>query len=557
MPAQLVLVSPPALKGRTNERSQSGGLGVSRKLKPFEKESPEIVPHDFLYQAAVAERSGHSVRILDLLLERVTDHRHGLAFVRQTVKRGSGGGPEPLWIGVRISITSLRSDVRFANEVKEAFPHARVYGFGSVIMATYRHWIADARFDYLFYGEPEAIIADALGADDPRSVEGVISVADFAPQAGDDLFNEEGVAEYLGWRKVPDLESLPRAAWHLANIERYAAKGDVSNLGLQVEASRGCFMPCTMCPYNLIEGRAMRFRRPESVLAEIEYLHRTFGTRHIQFRDPNFSANKAQLRALCNGIISLGLPIDFSAELSLELLDRELLTLMSRAGIRTILTGVESDVPEIMHTLGQNTKINRILEEKVPICTELGIHVYGFFLIGSPEETWHTVKRTWTFAKSLGVEATMTILTPFPGTPVYWRAHREELLAKGSEMTYEDWNSYTATLRTYRMSLRDVKLARTWARLETYVPYLRNAMKQMPARRRARTCAHLAPRVAALMGLRVYAAWKLRRETGSPVGSSPIESRPMAPQRLIAEADILPVTAHPSVPSQPRGSGRR
>ena len=66
-PAHLVLINPPALAGRTNERTFSGGIGVSRKLKPFEREAPMILPIDFLYLAAVAERAGCSVTLVDLL----------------------------------------------------------------------------------------------------------------------------------------------------------------------------------------------------------------------------------------------------------------------------------------------------------------------------------------------------------------------------------------------------------------------------------------------------------------------------------------------------------
>ncbi len=541
MERRLYLVSPPGLKGRTNERSQSGGLGVARKLKPFEKEPVEVVAHDFLYQAAVAERAGHQVQIVDLVVDHVTDHANGMAVVAQKLAAGRKGSPTvATWIGVRMSITSLRSDIRFANRLKAEFPDATVYAFGSVLMTTYRHWIGEASFDYLFFGEPESIIEEAMAAEDPATVEGVISVAGYVDQDEPGLYDESSTSLYLKWRKVPDLNSLPRAAWHLVGLDRYAPGRSLSTLGLNVEASRGCFMPCTMCPYNLIEGRAMRFRTPESVLEEIEYLYRTFGIRHISFRDPNFAANKPQVRALAEGLIKMDLPIGLAAELSLELLDRPLLELMHRAGIRTLLTGVESDVPEIMKTLGQNTKINRILEEKVPICDELGIKLWGFFLIGTPEETWHTVRHTWKFARSLGIEATMTILTPFPGTPIYWRALREDLLVRGKEMTYEDWNSYTATMRTYVMSLRDVKLARTWARLETYVPYRWNQLTHASARRKLRGVAHLAPRVAVLGALRAYAAFKLFRE-----GRRALPSTPFAPghgRSAKAEGELIPLS---------------
>jgi radical SAM superfamily enzyme YgiQ (UPF0313 family) len=401
-----------------------------------------------------------------------------------------------------------------ANMLKAAFPKARVYAFGNILMTTYRHWFHEAKFDYIFYGEPEAIIEEALSTDNPATVTGIIDVATHVPPEKPGLYDPTSIALHRNWRKVQDISTLPRAAWHLLELGRYAPNGRINDLGVAVPASRGCFMPCTMCAYNLHEGRMMRFRSPEEVLDEIEYLYRTYGIRHIRFRDPNFSANKPHLRAIAQGLLDRHLPIEATAELSLELLDHELLELMYRAGIRTILTGVESDDPVIMKSIGQHVKINRVLETKFPITRELGIKVYTFFLIGSPEETWHTVRKTFTFARTLPTESTMTIMTPYPGTPIYWRAVRENLLVRGKEMTYEDWNAYTATMRTYTMSLREVRLARTWARLETYVPRVWNQIKDGSGtpKQKARAFAKLAPRAAVLGGLRVYAAWRLRQE---------------------------------------------
>src|SRR5262249_29135056 len=232
--------------------------------------------------------------------------------------------------------------------------------------------------------------------------------------------------------------------------------------------------------------------------------------------------------------------------LSLELLDRELLDLMYRAGIRTILTGVESDDPACMKSIGQNVKINRILEGKLAICRELGLKVYTFFLIGAPEETWHTVRNTSRFARSINTECTMTLMTPFPGTPIYWRALRENLLIRGREMTYEDWNSYTATMRTYKLNLNDLKLARPWARLETYIPYIRSQAQGASAKQRALTVARLAPRVATLGLLRAYAAWKLRAEE---------RADPSLRQKSAAPASTAVGVRLPVIPVSAAGGG--
>jgi radical SAM superfamily enzyme YgiQ (UPF0313 family) len=422
---------------------------------------------------------------------------------------------------VRFSVPTLRDDIQMANLLKRTYPAARVYAFGNVLMTTHRHWINQAQFDYLFYGEPEAIIGEALSAADPARVPGVVDVATYPASEAPDLFDIGSTAEYRKWRKVNDLSRLPRAAWHLLELGRYTPSGRLSDLAVSVPASRGCFMPCTMCAYSLLEGRQLRYREPDDVLEEIEYLYRTFGIRQIRFRDANFSANKDHLRAIAQGLLDRRLPIEASAELSLELLDRDSLELMSRSGIRTILTGVESNDEEIMRSIGQNVKISRLLEEKIALARELGLKVYTFFLIGAPEESWHTVRNTIAFARSLETESTMTIMTPFPGTAMYWRALYEGLLVRGREMRFEDWNSYTATMRTYQMSPREVHVARTWARLETYIPFRWEHARKGALGERPRVAAHLAPRVAWLAALRPYATWRLRCERLTPAPRPP------------------------------------
>src|SRR5215471_8762121 len=111
MTVQLYLVNPPARRGYSLERAQSGGIGVARKLKLFEHSNTEVLPHDFLYQAAVAEQAGHRVQLVDLPLEQIHDQQRGLEFTRSVIERGVTDDPEaPVWIGVRFSMPTLRDD---------------------------------------------------------------------------------------------------------------------------------------------------------------------------------------------------------------------------------------------------------------------------------------------------------------------------------------------------------------------------------------------------------------------------------------------------------------
>src|SRR5258708_2473945 len=149
----LFLVNPPERRGYSNERSLSGGLGVSRKLKFWEKSLLMLPPPDMMLTAAVGEQCGLKVEIVDLLLDRHFDE----AAVDYTVERiCRQSGPEAeVWVGVRLSIPTLSPDLHFANRIKERLPHVRLFLFGNVIMTTLDHWIQKTKADALLYGEPE------------------------------------------------------------------------------------------------------------------------------------------------------------------------------------------------------------------------------------------------------------------------------------------------------------------------------------------------------------------------------------------------------------------
>jgi magnesium-protoporphyrin IX monomethyl ester (oxidative) cyclase len=513
--AHVVLVNPPALKGRTNERALSGGLGVSRRLKPFEQEAPALPPLDVLYLAAVAERGGARVTIIDLLLERLRG-RHALRHCQARIPHVD----DTVWIGVRLSMPSLDQDLRFAEALKAISPSARVFVFGAAIMATLDHWIADTRVDYVLYGEPEGFFADVLRAADPSTVPGVVAPGRFVPLTRERLFDRSAhAARAREWRTVPDLLTLPRPAWHLLDLSRYAPGGCISDLGVFVQASRGCPIGCTMCPYTLTEGETWRSSAIGAVVDELDYLNREFGIFRVRFRDANFGFSRRYARALADAIIARGVRLQATIETSLEVFDEETLQVLHRAGIVTITTGVETNDPACMQSIGQPLAVNDRLRARVEWCRRTGFHVYGTFCLGMPEETWESVESTWRFADELDIESGFTVLTPFPGTQMYWRALAEGLIPP--RMQFGRWNSYSATARTYALTTTDLDMARWWARMETIVRYRGRRLSAGSAARLWFTLRHT-PHYFWRQVCRTYVWW--RRRAGPAQRQPPLAS---------------------------------
>jgi magnesium-protoporphyrin IX monomethyl ester (oxidative) cyclase len=500
----LVLVNPPALRGRTNERTYSGGIGVSRKLKPLEREGVQVLPIDFLYAAAVAERAGIRVSIVDLLLDR----HHGVAAERFCLDR-IGQCEALTWIGIRLSMPSLAQDLAFADRLKALLPACRVFVFGTVIMATLDHWVRRTSADYVLYGEPEALLDRALLADDPRAIPGVLDPRAYTPLTGEALYDPQKNAERdARWIRVQDLGTLPRPAWHLLPMHRYSGSGAPGEVGVYLQASRGCPIACSMCPYVLLEGKAWRTNTIARVVDEIAYLNEKFGVHRVRFRDPNFGFSRKYARELAEAIIARGVKLSASAETSLEVFDEETLRKLHRAGIQTITTGVETNDAACMESIGQTIKVNSKLRERIALCHRIGFHVYGTYCLGTPEETWDTVEKTWRFANELDIESGFTVLTPFPGTPLYWRALEEGLLPR--KMQFSSWNSYSATVRTYALTTTDLDMARWWARMETILPYRRKRLGGAGPLGQLRFYVRHLPHYAWRTACRAYVAYRRR-----------------------------------------------
>jgi radical SAM superfamily enzyme YgiQ (UPF0313 family) len=366
----------------------------------------------------------------------------------------------------------------------------------------------------VFFGEPEAFFARVLEAQNPLSVPGVLSPSTFEPLTGGDLYDEaQNKVRQSRWITVTDIGTLPRPAWHLLDMTRYSPHGQASDVGVYVQASRGCPLDCSMCPYALIEGLRWRKNDLEAVVDEIAYLNEQFGIYRVRFRDPNFGFNRQYARALAEALIARAVTLEATVETSLEVLEEDTLQKMFLAGIRTITTGVETNDPACMESIGHQIKINARLKERVRFCQSVGFRLYGTYCLGMPEETWDTVEKTWRFANELDIESGFTVLTPFPGTPMYWRAIEEGLLPP--EMQFSAWNSYTATVRTYALTTTDLDMARWWARMETIIPYRRRRASQEGRAALRRFYVRHAPHYAWRQVCRTY-VWLRRRWPSAP-----------------------------------------
>jgi anaerobic magnesium-protoporphyrin IX monomethyl ester cyclase len=148
------------------------------------------------------------------------------------------------------------------------------------------------------------------------------------------------------WRPpIEDLESLP-TPWRSTPLPETPS----------VLASRGCPHHCSFClvPPFYNRGPLWRGRQPGAVAAEVRALT-TAGARDIYFADPNFvgPGRAGQERALALAALLAPLEVTFGMETRAGDLTPGLLRALTRAGLTSLLLGLESGSARLLGRIGK------------------------------------------------------------------------------------------------------------------------------------------------------------------------------------------------------------
>jgi radical SAM superfamily enzyme YgiQ (UPF0313 family) len=231
-----------------------------------------------------------------------------------------------------------------------------------------------------------------------------------------------------------------------------------------IMASRGCFGRCKFCNTPVFWGSKVRTRTAETVIQEIEWLHKRYGITEIYFQDDTFNANKQWAETVLNLIIEKGLNRNISYRLCFRvnkpLINPELLQLAKRANVWLIFYGTENGNQEMLKAMGKNITIAEI-ERAFRMTHEAGIKTITSFLIGNMGETKQTVYDSIALAKRLKTYvAGFSMAIPFPGTGL-----REEMIAKGHllEADYDLYGAEKCVIRTDELSPDEMIKLRTYA----------------------------------------------------------------------------------------------
>jgi len=185
---------------------------------------------------------------------------------------------------------------------------------------------------------------------------------------------------------------------------------------LTILTSRGCPYNCSFCASRIVSGKKYRMHSAEYVLEEMQMLKTDYHARQLLITDDTFTINHERLENICRGMIDRKLHLDWFCFSQVNVVNREILLMMKKAGCYNIGFGIESANETILKKLGKSIKPEQALKT-VKLARDIGMKTQAFYIFGTPGETKQQMEETIRFSRQVGATlAFFNMLVPYPGT---------------------------------------------------------------------------------------------------------------------------------------------
>ncbi|MFA4989452.1 MAG: radical SAM protein [Candidatus Omnitrophota bacterium] len=354
-----------------------------------------FVPLDLLYAAAYLAKFGYQVEIVEANIKHL-EHKKVINLLK--------AGPAD-FVFIPANYFSLNDDKYLAQLIRESLPKIKIIFGGPPVTYNPALVLADGLADFVALGEIELPLLGILRGDVSRNIA---------------YTNAEGVI-VSGKRALVNLDDLAIPARNLIDNQAYRyAFFNKRNPVTAMSISRGCpHGKCKFCNAGLYTLGQMRYRNIASIAEELHEIVFKYNIKEIFFRDQTFTANRELVYALCENIIRNNIDLLWRANTRVDLVDKELLALMRKAGCYQLSLGFESSSQNVLDTNEKGITLEQS-SQAARGCKEAGIEVLGNFMLGGLGDTVATARDLFRFVLELDVDyANFNNYIHLPGTAIY------------------------------------------------------------------------------------------------------------------------------------------
>jgi radical SAM superfamily enzyme YgiQ (UPF0313 family) len=249
---------------------------------------------------------------------------------------------------------------------------------------------------------------------------------------GDAEVNLPRMLEDYGRGELKKFYRYPYAAFRAAAADPGLLRTRDYMWATVVQATRGCSNRCEFCSISAFSEHAFRMKPIDEVAGEI----RAGRKRRVLFMDDNLAGNMEYFRELLEALIPLR--VRWYSQIGFPVTrDPQALDLMRRSGCRGLFIGLESLVQQSLAETGKGFNLAAEYRGGIEALHRRGIAVIAAFVLGYDHDDAGVFDRTLRFLNDARADALqLTVLTPFPGTPLYQRLQGE------GRIFDRDWQHY-------------------------------------------------------------------------------------------------------------------
>ena len=267
-----------------------------------------------------------------------------------------------------------------------------------------------------------------IGEGEQTSVELIEAVASGGDVSAVDglIYRDADGLKITGRREeIFDLDSLPFPDYEGFNYAEYLEKNpDLSDEGkkysqVSVIGGRSCKYNCTFCFHP--SGSKYRQRSLDSIFSEIDYLVNKYNISYIALREELFATDNERVREFCERVEAYD--FDWSIQLRIDSINRELVDMLEGTRCRYVFVGVESADDKVLKSMRKG--ITRVqIEDALEMLRAAGLNSRSGVIFGDIEETWESAMFTleWFRKNYEKYRMFVDMVIAFPGSVIYKRA---------------------------------------------------------------------------------------------------------------------------------------
>lgn len=280
-------------------------------------------------------------------------------------------------------------------------------------------------------------------------------------------FERKNLKPFYKGDRLVNLKDSPVPRFDLLNSEHYHF--------IWLQTSRGCPHDCEYCTASKIFGPGYRTKGYDQIITELEFIRQHFRDKPISFADDNFLVNKKSFEPLLEKMIDMKIRWQAQCDISIGE-NEEFLHLMRRSGCSLVFVGLESISEEGLRTIDKRGWKFRQLKNysrNIQKIQSAGIGVMGAFMVGLDSDDTATFDRLAGFIIDQNLyHASVTVLTPVPGTRLRQRLEKENRLLP---TTWDSYTGYNVNHIPKKMSVEELErcLTKLYRRIYSQEVYLK------------------------------------------------------------------------------------